>query len=311
MTFQQLRYFVETASTGSINKAARNLHVSQPALSTAVKELEAELGVTLFERTRHGMILTAEGVDFLGMAEGVLSQMERIQHAYSLKDSELVRFQISSQHYAFVVDAFIRFMDKWKNTRYMLNVKETKTIEVLDDVALRRSAMGIICLTDMNRHLIAQILSRKQLEFHELVEVKPHVFLNRNHPLANKTKIALTELEPYPSVVYAQGSHEHLDELGLMEEALIAENANQIIYTHDRGTMNNILANTPSYNIGSGYLIPGIIPQEIISIPVEWSEGGMHIGWIHPAQRRPSEMVMHFVELLSISLHGNSPVSIK
>lgn len=308
MTFQQLRYFAETARTSSTNRAARNLHVSQPALSAAIKELENELGITLFERTRLGMALTAEGADFLGLAEGVLSQMERIQHAYALKDSDQARFQISSQHYAFVVDAFIHFMEQHKDDRYMFSVKETKTMEVIEDVALRRSAMGIICLTGMNVHLIRQVLARKLLEFHELVEVMPHVFLSRNHPLAGKSKIALAELAPYPTVMYAQGSHDLLDEVGLMEEALMSENSDRIIYTHDRGTMNNILANTNSYNIGSGYLIPGIIPEEIISIPVEWVESGMRIGWIHPTQRKPSDAVMHFVELLRFSLESNHPV---
>lgn len=308
MTFQQLRYFAETARTRSINKAAKNLHVSQPALSAAIKDLEEELGVTLFERSRHGMMLTAEGADFLGLAEGVLSQMDRIRHVYSLKDSDAVRFQVSSQHYSFVVAAFIRFLENHKDDRYIFGLKEAKTIEVIEDVSQRRSAIGIICLTSANEPVILQILSRKMLEFHELIEVKPHVFLNRRHPLAGMPRISLADLAPYPTVIYAQGSHEHLDEVGLMEEALIAENPERMIYTHDRGTMNNILANTDSYNIGSGYLIPGIIPDEIISIPVAGFEDGMRIGWIHPTQRRPSEEVLRFVDLLNISLQSNHPV---
>ena len=308
MTFQQLRYFTETARVRSINRAARNLYVSQPALSAAIKELETELGVTLLERTTQGIVLTTEGTDFLVLAEGVLSQMERIGHVYSLKNSDVMRLQISSQHYAFVVDAFIRFLEKHQNDRYVFCVKETKTMEVIDDVALRRSVMGVISLTNMNESLIKQVLARKMLAFHELEAVKPHVFLNRNHPLAGKTRIELAELVPYPAVMYAQSSHEHLDEASLMEEALMAESPEKVIYAHDRGTMNNIIANTNSYNIGSGYIIPGIIPDELISIPLAEFDSVMRIGWIHPIQRTPSEDVLRLVELMRASLSNNHPV---
>ena len=309
MTFQQLRYVAETARICSINKAARNLHVSQPAMSAAIKDLEEELGTVLFERTHSGVVLTAEGTDFLGLAEGILSQVDRIQQMYRIQHTDFIRFQVSSQHYAFVVDAFIQFMDLHKDDRYTFSVKETKTLEVIDDVALRRSAIGIICLTKANADLIGQILARKMLRFNDLVVVTPHVFLNKRHPLAKKNRIELSELAPYPAVMYAQGSHEHLDETNFMEEALPIENSDKTIYTHDRGTMNNILANTHGYNIGSGYLIAGIIPDEIISIPVQGLEDSVKIGWIYPAQRRPTDNVLSFVKLLDMSLKNNHPAN--
>ena len=307
MTIQQLRYVMEIAQTNSINRAAQNLFISQPALSNAVKELEREIGVVIFERTRKGVSVTADGTEFLRLAEGLLSQMDNIKQRYALQDVTTARFQVSSQHYAFVVEAFVQFLARYENIHYVFNVKETKTLEAIEDVYTRKSSLGVIFLTETNEKLITQVLSRKMIGFHELTRTKAHAFISKQHPLAGKPHVALEELAPYPVVIYAQDGCEHLAEDVIMEEVIMVKDPKKVIYAHDRGTMNNIIANTTSYNIGTGYLIPKIIPDEITSVPISDLDDVMRIGWIHLSNREPTEDVLHFVDLMEKSLYTHSP----
>ena len=78
MNFEQLKYIVEIERCGSINKASQTLFVTQPALSASIKELEGELGFTIFERSNKGIRPTAEGSQFVRSANDILSQIEKI-----------------------------------------------------------------------------------------------------------------------------------------------------------------------------------------------------------------------------------------
>lgn len=307
MTLQQLGYVVEIARTNSMNKAAKNLFISQPALSNAVRELEREIGVAIFERTRKGVSPTAEGAEFLLLAEGVLFQMDRIKRRYSLKDAAPVRFQVSSQHYAFVVDAFVRFLALHESVRYAFHVKETKTLEAIEDVHTRKSDLGVIFMTDTNEKSILRLLAKKRVTFHELARIKPHVFVGKHHPLASRTSVSMDDLVSYPAVIYAQSGGDGPADETVMEEFVVAEAPEKVIYAHDRGTMNNIIVNTLGYNIGTGYLIPKIIPEEITSIPLIGMDDAMRIGWLHSANFEPSKNVFDFVELMEKSLFANFP----
>ena len=65
MNLLHLKYVVEISKTGSISKAAENLYMGQPNLSRAVRELEEEVGITIFNRTARGITVTAEGEELL------------------------------------------------------------------------------------------------------------------------------------------------------------------------------------------------------------------------------------------------------
>ena len=305
MRIQQLRYIMEIANYNSMNKAAQHLFISQPTLSNAVKDLEAELGITIFERSKRGISLTIDGIEFIQLAEKLIEQADTIKYRYAIKDSgPLSKFQISCQHYAFVTEAFIQFLKAKAPSRYTYGLKETKTLDAIEDVHLKKSALGIICLTPNNKRFIAQVLDKWEIAFHPLSTVAPHVFLSKKHPLATKKVIDPAELEPYPMIVYDQDSP---GQPMLTEELIITENPHKLIYTHDRGTTNNIIANTDSVNIGTGYLIPKIIPDEITSIPLSGFEKRMQLGWIHPQRSEPTEDVTLFVGFLKESILKNYP----
>lgn len=189
MRLQQLLYVKEIARCRSMNKAAINLYISQPSLSEAVRDLEKEFGITIFERSRRGVSLTVEGIEFLQLAEKVIEDADELRNHYLLKhDINRLYLQISCQHYAFVVDAFIHFLNQFDAKQYTISLKETETITALEDVYLKKSAFSVVVRTDENRHYLQQVLDKWKLRFYQLMPVIPHVFLSKNHPLAGKKK---------------------------------------------------------------------------------------------------------------------------
>ena len=109
MNLVHLKYAVEVAETGSINKASEKLYVSQPNLSRAIKELEASLGVTIFDRSAKGMVLTPDGEVFVRYARSILRQVDAIEEVFSKGTTEKKKFSISVPRASYVTDAFAEF----------------------------------------------------------------------------------------------------------------------------------------------------------------------------------------------------------
>ena len=127
MTFQQLTYVVEISKCGSINKASHKLFLSQSGISTAVRELEEELGIQFFVRSNRGVEFTPEGKEFLSYAVSLLEQKKRIESLYgeARNTSAPVRFSVSTQRYPFTEDAFLRMLETTDVNRFCFSIKET------------------------------------------------------------------------------------------------------------------------------------------------------------------------------------------
>ena len=151
MTLTQLNYIITIAETKSINKAAEKLYVSQPSLTSAVQELEKELGITLFYRSGRGVTLTNDGAEFLLYARQLYSQYEGIMERYGKNGSLKKKFGVSTQHYSFAVKAFVDMAKEFDMSKYEFAIRETRTAEVISDVGTMRSEIGVLYLSDFNR----------------------------------------------------------------------------------------------------------------------------------------------------------------
>lgn len=305
MKIEQVRYVMEVAKCRSINKAAKNLFISQPTLTNSIKDLEGMLGITVFERTAKGTTLTAEGIEFVQVAEKLLEQVEAIEYRYTVEEkSPGNQFQISCQHYTFVAEAFIKFLNQISLSHYRYEIKDGTTMSVLEDVHNHRSLLGIICLTPTNKSFIWQILERWDIHFTPLISVRPHIFLRKSHDLAKFSEISLKDLGDYPMIVYDQGKQ---GKEFLSEEVIFLNDHPRIVRTHDRGTMNNLISHTDCFNIGTGYLIGGIVPDEIISRPVRGYGKSIELGYIQVKNRKYSRNESLFIQLLKESVFKNYP----
>ena len=144
MTLQQIYYALEVASVGSMNKAAEKLYISQPTLTSAIRDIEAELGIVMFSRNSRGVSLTVEGADFLEKARQLYQQYELLLDGYSEEAKAKQKFAVSTQHYSFAVKAFVDTIKPYDTLNYEFAIRETKTYEVIQDVALGRSDLGIL-----------------------------------------------------------------------------------------------------------------------------------------------------------------------
>ena len=193
MTFQQLTYVVEISKCGSINKAAHKLFLSQSGISTAVRELEEELGIRFFVRSNRGVEFTPEGKEFLGYAVSLLEQKQRIERLYgeARTTAAPVHFSVSTQRYPFTEDAFLEMLRWAQDNRYQFTIKETGMDGVIDDVYDHRADLGVIFLTRLTEKIICRLLDARELTFHELAAVPPCVFVRKGHPPVSYTHLTL------------------------------------------------------------------------------------------------------------------------
>ena len=205
-TLQQLRYLIAVAEYGSINAAARELFATQSNLSTAIKDLEQELGVTIFTRSNRGVALTNDGTELLGYARQVIEQADMLERRYAEHGSSHVRLAVSTQHYAFSVQAFVNVTETCTGDEYDLVLRESTTAEIIEDVRSFRSEIGVLYTDDFNRRVLERAFEEADVQFHPLFEASAHVFVGENHPLAKREIISPEELAAYPRYSFEQGT---------------------------------------------------------------------------------------------------------
>ena len=189
MTLQQLKYVVMVAKKGTISEAAQSLFISQPSLTNAIKELEKELQITIFNRTNKGIYISKEGEEFLGYARQVLEQTNLLEERY-LKSTPVKRnFCVSTQHYSFAINAFVDFIQEYGREEYDFSLRETATHEIIEDVTRLKSEIGILYLNDFNETILMKLIRENNLKFEELFQAKPHIFISSHNPLAKKNKV--------------------------------------------------------------------------------------------------------------------------
>ena len=298
MTLSQLEYIMEIYRCGSMNKASQHLFVSQSAISSAIRELEEEMGITIFVRSNRGITLTEEGQEFLTKVLPIWEQCREVKKYYAEKElCQTNALSISTQRYPFCTKAFVEFLRKQDTPHFRFSFKECPMGKVLDEVQSGKSDLGIIFLSDLTEAALLHQFSSKNLEFHELKRIRPHVFLNVNHPLAQKAVIEPEELTAYPYVIFSKK-----DEISLKfsEEANFQTNLDfdQIIYINDRATFYNIVAHTTPLSTGSGFLPKGYYDSRICAIPLADSAEEMRIGWLKRKDALLSPKALEFIAIL-------------
>ena len=166
MRIQQLIYFEKIVEKGSMNEAAKDLYVSQPSLSKAIRELELEMDITLFQRGNTGITLTGEGREFLVYARQVLDQVNLMEEKYKRQTKRKRTFSVSAQHYAFVVHAFVDFIQKEAGDEYQFTLRETETQNILEDITNYKSEIGVLYLNDFNRKVMEKLFKEKRLSIY-------------------------------------------------------------------------------------------------------------------------------------------------
>ena len=299
MTLTQLNYFITIAETKSINKAAEQLYVSQPSLTSAVQELEKELGITLLNRSGRGVTLTNDGAEFLLYAKQLYGQYEMILEKYGENGSLKKKFGVSTQHYSFAVKAFVDMAKEFDMSKYEFAIRETKTAEVISDVSTMKSEIGVLYLSDFNRKSMEKLLSSSGLVFHPLIDCHTYVYLWKEHPLAREKSISFSQLSEYPCLVFEQGDN---SSFSLAEEIFSTSEYPRIIRANDRATMLNLMVGLNGYTLCSGIICEELNGNEFAAVPFrddrEDYNGVMEIGYIMRKNTIPGKVGEMYIEAL-------------
>ena len=275
MTLQQLHQVITIAESKSMNEAARKLFVSQPNLSSVVRELEEEAGITIFIRSNRGIVMTPEGEEFIGYAKQVVEQYHLLEKRYM--NSEMKKkFSVSMQHYSFAVKAFVEMVKSVGMEEYEFAIHETQTNQVIENVRSMKSELGVLFISEFNEAVLLKLFKEYDLEFEELFACDTYVYLWKGHPLAAQSQICMAELEEYPCLVFEQGKN---NSFYFAEEMKSTYEYKRIIKADDSGTMLNLMVGLNGYTLCSGIISEEFNGDDYVALPLNESER-IRIGYI-------------------------------
>ncbi len=302
MTLQQLKYAVAVADTHNITEASRRVFVSQPSLTAAIRELEAEMGITIFSRSNKGVTVTNEGDEFLSYARQVLEQASLLEDRFKSENASIGNtiFSVSCQHYSFAVNAFVDLIRTFGGNEYNFTLRETQTHEIIEDVAHLKSEIGVLYLSSRNENVITKLIKKNNLVFEALFTAPLHVFISKKNPLAKRKKIKLSDLVDFPYLTYEQGD---FNSFYFAEEPLteIDFDCPKSIQVRDRATLFNLLIGLDGFTICSGIISHELNGPEIIARPLDCKDH-MTVGYITRKSMNLSRYANAYIEALKSHL---------
>ena len=309
MTLQQIHYALTIEECGSMNKAAEKLFMVQSALTASVKELEKEIGITIFVRSPKGVTPTPEGREFLNDIRGLEGHYNTLVHKYEGDGNYKRKFAVSTQHYSFAVNAFIKMAKQYDVNEFDFAVSETRTRDVIEDVGALRSEIGILYLSSKNERVLRKLMDENELVFTPLISCDAYVYLSEDHPLASKKSIKFKDLEPYPCLMFEQGE----DKYYFSEEILSEYEYPRTIKCNDRATMLNMMQGMHGYTLCSGIISDDINGDGYRAIPFKADKdhpnSAMQIGYITKKNNILSEPGRRYIDELKKFLEGMEGLS--
>lgn len=300
MRIQQLEYLERIIEAGSINEAAKRLFLTQPSLSNAVKELENEMGIQIFQRSSGGISLTAEGREFMTYSKQILDQVNLMNERYKNGQQRKQSFSVSAQHYAFVVHAFVELIKSVNANEYQFTLRETETQNIFNDLAQFKSELGILYTNGFNQKIMQRLFKENNLVFTPLFVAKPHIFVSRYNPLTSKSSVNLSDLEDYPYLSYEQGE---VNSFYFSEEILSTLSHKKSIKVSDRATIFNLMVGLNGYTISSGIISSKLNDDKIVAIPLNVDDD-ITLGWLKHRQVELSPLAERYLTILKEHIRG-------
>ena len=294
MRIQLREYLAGVIETGSINEAPKRLYLTQPSLSSAIKDLEKEMGITILQRSNTGTSLTADGREFMNYAKQILDQVHLLDDRFKHQHPHHQSFAVSAQHYAFVVNAFVELIKRINSPTYKFTLRETETRNIFNDLRSFKSELGVLYINKFNRRIINKLLTENGLKFTPLFVAEPHVFLSRYNPLAERKKLSLDNLTELPYLSFEQGDN---NSFYFSEEIQSTISHKKEIKVSDRATIFNLMVGLNGYTISSGIISSKLNDDKIVAIPLELDDS-ITIGIVRHQHTVMSRLGQEYIELL-------------
>lgn len=241
MNILHMKYAVEVAKAGSLNKAAQTLLIAQPNLSRSIKELESELGITIFDRSAKGMLLTPEGEEFVGYAQNILRQIDQVKNMYKNTAVPKQRFSISVPRACYISEAFAQFSRQLSDQSAELFYKETNSQRTIRNLLEHDFRLGIIRYAENYDQYFRSMLDEKELNYEIICEFTYQLIMNREHPLAEKEQITFDDLRPFIEIAHADPYVPSLPLSKVVKEEL-PDNIDRRIFIYERASQFDLLS---------------------------------------------------------------------
>ncbi len=259
MNLMHIKYAVEVANEGSINKAAEKLYVGQPNLSRAIKELEASLGVKIFERSAKGMGLTSDGETFIRYAKTILRQVDEVESIFNGSGSVKKRFSISVPRASYISDAFARFSHSLTNeAEAEIIYKETNSLRAIKNILHEDYKLGIIRYAENYDKYFKTTLDEKDMQYEMITEFSYVLAMSRDNPLASAEKITFDALKDYIEIAHADPYVPSLP-LSQVRKEELPDNIGRRIFVFERASQFELLSENPET-----FMWVSPIPQKLL-----------------------------------------------
>lgn len=293
MTIQQCNYVLTIAKAGSFNEAAKQLFIAQSTLSLSIKSLENELNIKIFERSGNGVFLTDDGSEFIKYARQIVESSNFVTERYKSKNIHQKLF-IVTQHYDFIADIFGKMLGTLPECDYNVSLKEIQTHDVIIEIEKSHSDIGVIAIKGSDSEIMKRYITKKGVTFTPFLKAKPHIYMRKEHPLADRKLLSRADLRDYPYIAYEQGEH---NTPFFTEELTQGNTGNKLVTISDRATLMNVLMISDSYTIGTGIMPSALNKGYIVSVPLE-SDDHYIIGYLLNANKKTSPLVEKFISML-------------
>ncbi len=303
MKIEQIEQIMEIAKTGSLNKAAKNLYITQPNLSMSLKNLENELNVKIFERSQKGMELTELGKQLIYYAEPIYQQFLIMPEVFlNIVKNQKVTLTISSAYMKFVANMLSDTINKLSKERFFVKYLECPPEEVIENVATQKSDIGIIYFTSIQKHKMYKLFEYKNLTYTKLMEDGLKIYFSKKNSLYHSNEgYFTTEMfgkSDYPIIIY---DSPHTSELIETIKLNLCDTP-RLIVVNNRGSMLDLLRNTDAVCIGTTSTIPyqhTEFYQGLKILPIKDLSFFMEIGWIKRNDFVINSNMQYFVDRLT------------
>jgi len=239
-----LKYAVEVAKLGSLNKASETLLIAQPNISRSIKELEANLGITIFNRSAKGMVLTPEGEEFMNYAQNILKQVDEVENLYKQSSPKKQKFSISVPRACYISDAFADFSKSIEKDPAEIFYKETNSQGTIDNVLNNDYKLGIIRYASSYDKYFKDLLEEKGLAYDIIAEFSYILIMSAENPLAAKEEITFDDLPPYIEIAHADPYVPSLPLAKVVKDEL-PNNIDRRIFIFERASQFDLLSENP------------------------------------------------------------------
>ncbi len=244
MNILHMKYAVEVARVGSLSKASESLLTAQPNISRSIKELEADLGITIFDRSAKGMILTPAGEEFINYAKGILRQIEQVEKIYKDGSPKKQKFSISVPRACYISEAFAKFSCSLTKDSAEIFYKETNSQRTIHNILNNDYNLGIIRYAENYDKYFKSMLEEKGLSYEMVTEFSYKLIMSRENPLAHKEVIHFEDLCDYIEIAHADPYVPSLPLAKVIKEEL-PDNIDRRIFIFERASQFDLLSVNP------------------------------------------------------------------